>query len=739
MKSLRTLCVCVTLAVSAVCSGQTQATKLPDDIVAFVEVGNMEQAWGHLQSMATAIDPSAMLPPLAGWLPKSLLKSNDPTSVDLRQPFQLAILAPPLHGAPVLVFGATDPQRYLDSLSPAMQKLTAEDGLHLYSDGGQTVAVGTVGNRVIVGINREAVAKAVAMAEAGSWPGGIVRGGDDVAAVLRPVALLEGLSEMGQDPFAALKQTILPVMRATQGPSAMNVEGVLEAEIDAVEAMLRQCDTVVLAASFGADALRVTKQAKLVAGGGISQYVSGLAEGKLELFRYLPSDAIGAVAGKVGNVGPLLDWYGDFLGTLMPAMGAEPGSVEPLMQLMRRMGSLKGDELAQAMVANSDGTVGFVYAMETGDPAALRELLAEVPAMCNSAFGEGFAFFGMDMTVAPDPIIYKGHTITEWEYDFEFRPMPGVPGGEQVAAMQQRMVEEMYGGEMKTYWTFLDDTWLAAYGAGALDRLKSMIDGVGMLEGSDRLNAALAGMPENPAVAGYVSLSDVAGWYMRVLSHAMASVPVPIRLDEITFPDAPDVAFSARMAAEDLIEAQVRVPTATIKALVDGAKAAFAPGIAEARQQAKKAASQANLHNIGLCISIWRADHDESYPPDLMAVVDSGFLENVQDVLVDPNDTTPQPIGGSGLKSSYEYVGTIPANVPPDTIIAYSRKGIWPSGRNVLYADMAVEFVGEAALRGEGRARKTLRASYEGVVQAFGQALTDQDRARLREFYEVVE
>ena len=70
--------------------------------------------------------------------------------------------------------------------------------------------------------------------------------------------------------------------------------------------------------------------------------------------------------------------------------------------------------------------------------------------------------------------------------------------------------------------------------------------------------------------------------------------------------------------------------------------------------------------------------------------------------------------------------------------MACTRKGVHPEGRNVLSVDMAAQWVSEEELHGpHGQARTSLRASYEAVVQAFGDRLTEERKAQLRRFYEV--
>jgi hypothetical protein len=165
------------------------------------------------------------------------------------------------------------------------------------------------------------------------------------------------------------------------------------------------------------------------------------------------------------------------------------------------------------------------------------------------------------------------------------------------------------------------------------------------------------------------------------------------------------------------------------------------PALARARTEAGKSEGRANLHNIGIALAmyraVYRAGNNDEYPPDLEPLLDKGFLKSPE-VFVDPADKAPVQRGAAGFRYSYEYVGAVPAAVPGDVIIVYSRRGIYPDGRNVLCADAAVLWASEAELHNpNGDPRTSLRASYEAVVTAFGDRLTEERRAALKKFYEV--
>jgi len=164
------------------------------------------------------------------------------------------------------------------------------------------------------------------------------------------------------------------------------------------------------------------------------------------------------------------------------------------------------------------------------------------------------------------------------------------------------------------------------------------------------------------------------------------------------------------------------------------------PGdLEEVRQEATWRRGGGNLALIGRGIRRYRDAHEGATPSDLETLLRSGYLGDPK-VLVDPNDLAPAQPGVMTVKCSYEYVGALPPAVPEGVIICYARKGIYPDHRIVLHADGVVEWVGESSLHGDkGIPRTSLHASYEAVVKAFGNGLTEERRAELREFYGIAE
>jgi hypothetical protein len=166
---------------------------------------------------------------------------------------------------------------------------------------------------------------------------------------------------------------------------------------------------------------------------------------------------------------------------------------------------------------------------------------------------------------------------------------------------------------------------------------------------------------------------------------------------------------------------------------------AAAPGpesqLERARAEAKKAASMGNLHNIGLGIGMYRADHERTFPPDMEALLD--YLTDPK-VFVDPSDKAPQVRGAKGHPYSYEYPGALPDDMPPTFIVACSRKGVYPDGRILLYVDGSVQFLSEEQLhQDDGGRGNSLKQQYDWLMEHHGADFTDAQKAAFAKFYEV--
>ncbi len=163
----------------------------------------------------------------------------------------------------------------------------------------------------------------------------------------------------------------------------------------------------------------------------------------------------------------------------------------------------------------------------------------------------------------------------------------------------------------------------------------------------------------------------------------------------------------------------------------------FGQSLGRARAQAQTAVGMANLRNLFTSMVLYRADHQQQFPPSLKALLDEGYLTD-RDMLIDPADPAPQVDPQSGLPTSYLYAGEVPPNVPGNFIIAYSRKGIYGDVRFVLYADGAVSEVSEADLQRSGAARgMSFWDCFRWAADHWRSEFVYEDEERLRRFFEI--
>ena len=161
----------------------------------------------------------------------------------------------------------------------------------------------------------------------------------------------------------------------------------------------------------------------------------------------------------------------------------------------------------------------------------------------------------------------------------------------------------------------------------------------------------------------------------------------------------------------------------------------FAVGMGGALEQAhgeaRKTRDRVNLHNISIGIMLYVADEGGAYPDSLADLLDGGAYLDDPSVLLCPGDLTPGRLA-DGAPCSYEYIGALPAMPPAQVIVAYTREGIFPDGRNVLRADATIRWYGEQELSGPAG---LLADSYARVVTWLGDDLTEERDAELRSFY----
>jgi hypothetical protein len=587
---------------------QAVPVKLPADVLAFFEVGNLLSFEGKVRDVAQEVEPTAMVPSFTQEMPSRVFRTADASTVDMTKPFEGVVLMPPYHHEAVLIFTVTDPARYLDSLQDLV-KQRDEDGVHVYAtaprqggppgqeapqaeggptQGGKAVVIGIEGNRAVMGSNAEAVKKVIALIKAGNFSAEPAFKDSDAGGMVRLKVLLDALDAEGRSPFATMKQSVamMPQMGA---PAGMNVSELLTAYVDGIEALAKQLDTATGRLSVDKTTIAGSFAVQPVADSGVAKYLSQTAAGGgLELLKYMPSGAMIVADAKFGDLMPLTEWYGKVMASVLP--GESQAAVKAMTDLMHESLANLGNEMAMSVSRNGEGPLLLVSATKVKDVSAMKRIVESMPARMQG-FLEAQKAMGMTTTVKANPnaISYAGLQISEWEfnYDFNVQPPPG-PFGPQQAAMQKAMITAVWGAEVKAYSTFKDNTLLHTQGAGALDALKGILDGkTKSVAGSEALAAALQGMPAKPVAEGYISLQDLAGFFMSTLIEAgfrqammQAMVPVGQAMPAMPKPEfkpAPPIGFAAQIAEGGTLEGQIRIPVEAISSIADGIKSMNQP------------------------------------------------------------------------------------------------------------------------------------------------------------------
>jgi len=275
-----------------------------------------------------------------------------------------------------------------------------------------------------------------------------------------------------------------------------------------------------------------------------------------------------------------MNWYAGFMEVLVPATG-EGSPAAQLGDLMRESASLLGGELAVGIAIGEQGRLTVYEAAAVKDPAAMEAMIEQAMQKVPELMA-AYEQMGMKMAfnVQRNALSYAGHDISKFEFDMQFTPVQGMPGAEQTAAMQQKMMDLMYGEDRSGYWTYLDSNLVYVQGEGALDALKQVIDGaIRPAAGSDSLAEATIGMPSGATAVGYVSLSDLATCIVGIAQGVVMEMTgqVPPQLASMQFAPGPPIG-GAVWVSEGVVRKQWRAPAASLRVIVEGIqKAVSAP------------------------------------------------------------------------------------------------------------------------------------------------------------------
>ncbi len=578
---LRKIVMCATVMALGLGTAAAQARPLeglPDEVIGVLEVGDLPALGEKLAAAALQISPMMPVPPLAQMPPAAIMKTADPTTVDLTAPVRVVLLEPPMHTSPVVVFSVTDAERYLGSLLPNLARMDERDGLVILDEAGKTLVIGTANGRAALGQDIDAVTQVLELVSADLLPAGKLFETDDVAVAVRVVRLLDGLSMSGQNPFDMARAMWLPMIAMGQQQGGGDPEAVtkmLGVELDVVEAMVTQMDVLSLGLTFGEDALDLTARVDPVGGGGLELYVASIPSGDMALVSMLPGDSLLAVVAKTGDMGPFYEWTGQIMSSMLPE--GEVAS-EDMLRAFELTGEAIGNE--QAMAMRAQGTaVQFIQVQAVNDPVAMEEAADAIMANMGNMM-QGFqvpgmgaeGFVSMERNVAE----HAGHTIDAQVFNIPEPDVTGMPNpqvAQMAARSQQAMLDIMLGPERRGYLTYIDGNRVYVQGEGALDTLKGMIDAAGSTSAIPAgLAVALDGAPAGTFAAGHVSLTGLANWGVDLARQTIAAMgrPMPAWLQAIVFESAPPISVTVSVGEDNSVTKRVRVPLAAVRSIADG-------------------------------------------------------------------------------------------------------------------------------------------------------------------------
>ncbi len=577
---LRKIVLCATVMVLGLGTAVAQAERLeglPDEVIGVLEVGDLPALGEKLAAAALQISPMAQVPPLGMMAPMMIMKTADPTTVDLTAPVRVVLLEPPMHTAPVFVFSVTDAVRYLGSLLPNLVKMDERDGLVIFDAAGTTLAIGTATGRAALGQDIDAVTQVLELVSEGLLPAGKLFETGDIAVAVRVVRLLDGLSMSGQNPFDMARAMWLPMMAMGQqgGGDPEAVTKILGVELDAVEAIVTQMDVLSLGLTFGEDAMTMTARVDPVEGGGLEQYVASIPSGDMTLVSMLPGDSLLTVVAKTGDMGPFYEWTGQLMSAMMPE--GEVAS-EDMLKAFELTGEAIGNE--QAMAMRAQGTaVQFIQVQAVDDPVAMEEAADAIMANMGNMM-QGFQMPGMGTegfaSIERNVAEHAGHRIDAQVFNIPEPDVTGMPNpqvAQMAARSQQAMLDIMLGPDRRGYLTYIDGNRVYVQGEGALDTLKGMIDAAGTVsEVPAGLAAALDGAPAGTFAAGHVSLTGLANWGVGLARQMIAAMgqPMPAPLQAIVFESAPPISVTVSAGEDNSVTKRVRVPLAAARSIADG-------------------------------------------------------------------------------------------------------------------------------------------------------------------------
>jgi len=570
---------------------QVSAPKLPDSVVALIEVPKLSALEQNVRAYVTSVRPGTQVPPLPMAL-MSVTKLANPAALDGTLP-QRMLFVGVAGGNPVqvAVLCATDAQVYMNSLNPALTKTRKEGGISLFTEGKQyfdraaflaapeeergdfqqfmktrqiPVAIGVSGRFVCVSENKDAVAAALAMVKGGALTEEPLLGGGDLAAYVPVRKLMDSLSggTVG-NPFNILRSQVFAMPYPP--PQQEQMHAIFNAYIDTLEGLTNQVDRFLVRLSADQERLALGFTMDAAPTSKLAAYLASVPAGRPDMLKYLPEDAFLITAAKLGNLDALTEWAVALQKSILAGQGLEGARLAELEQTVRDLAAAFGGEYAFAMRSGEGFRMIQATRMKSvEDGKILHERMPFLAEIMTEIYGN--MGLGMKMEFNPAMLTHNGAEIAEWRYLLD-QEIPD--DADPLLAHQRQTMAAMFGEALTCHSTFAGQDWVMAMGEDSLDSLKAVLDGTqAKLSEQAAFQQMLTTIPPESDGVIYVRLTDYMKWTFSFMD-AAARGAMPPRFANIEFERGPGIITGINTTGSR-VSCDLVIPSVEIKNLIDG-------------------------------------------------------------------------------------------------------------------------------------------------------------------------
>jgi len=417
--------------------------------------------------------------------------------------------------------------------------------------------------------------KSSALPQTAMLPGG------DVVANMEVKELLNQMADEKGSVLGDLKESLKKMLPAAPGGPEQAQQGqrAVEAEVDALETVLKQVERATVSLTPDAQDLKLSAKIAPVQGSPLAAYLSSVPNGIPATLKYMPEDAFAVCSFKIGNLESLAVPFIEFYAKLLATGGVDPAQAAQLSSQLSGVIKTCGDEMTFAF--RSGQGIRAVGASAFKDPELFRAFLQKMPELSSALAGLN-RNMGMPMQIHSEVVKYNDHEITRLKETLEDKPAVGATPDQAAAESQQKAMQAMFGEGMTQDIVILGKDAVLATGSDSLDTVKQIIGGkLKKLTDREDFAKTMASIPADSCGFCLVHLTGLAEFGIS-MARTVGQVPIP----DIPFQRGPGVtAVFVTEPSGSSVTCNVRLPAAEIKAIADGFKSfsgpppAAAPGV----------------------------------------------------------------------------------------------------------------------------------------------------------------